>query len=226
MFKLGIYKKCFNAVLDLLYPEEPVPTNLPLLEEPFCITCGEAFPGMIHTSFSCSNCQNRQWAISRARSPYLAQGYVREVIHQFKYNRRFYRLPLLTTWLEEGYHRFYLAGEIDVLVPVPLHKSRLKWRGFNQAEEMGKMLSKKISLPVWNGLHRIRKTQIQTYLQREERLQNLEGAFAVHPRFDFKGKKVLLLDDVFTTGATADACARALREAGAKDVAVLTVARG
>ena len=115
---------------------------------------------------------------------------------------------------------------VDGIVPVPLHPAREREREFNQASVLASLASKRLSLPVIDGLRRVRYTLTQTHFHREERFENLDGAFAMRRGMDVAGKNLALVDDVLTTGSTADACARALKEEGASAVVVITVARG
>jgi ComF family protein len=147
------------------------------------------------------------------------------VIHGFKYNRQFYRLKILSAWLLAGYGRFYQGAGIDALVPVPLHRLRRRERGYNQAEELAVRLGKSTGLPVWNVLRRVKKTRTQANLRRSERLRNQLRAFEFKGRFDVRGRRLLIIDDVFTTGATINACAQVLHHAGAVRLDALTVAR-
>jgi ComF family protein len=219
------------AAVDLLFPPQEVPEDLPVLEKPFCDVCGESFAGEMEDPFLCSNCLGRRWFVRRARAAFRAEGCVREAIHGFKYNGQFYQLGLLADWLETGYRRFYAQQPPAALVPVPLYPLRRRERGFNQALELARELGKRTGVPVWDCLVRQRMTRTQARLRRSERLRNLRGAFSLSPKagkrgFDAKGKRLLVLDDVFTTGATVNACAQVLRRAGAMEVCALTVARG
>jgi ComF family protein len=220
-----------TAALDLLFPPQEVPQPLPVLEKPFCDVCGESFSGEVRENFVCSNCLGRRWFLRRARAAYRAEDFVREAIHGFKYNGHFYQRGLLADWLEEGYRRFYEQQPPDALVPVPLYGLRRRERGFNQARELALELGRRTGLPVWDCLARQRMTRVQAKLRRSERLRNLRGAFVLSPEagkrgFDAKGKRLLVLDDVFTTGATVNACAHVLKRAGAAEINALTVARG
>jgi ComF family protein len=118
---------------------------------------------------------------------------------------------------------------VDGVLPVPLHFWRHTWRGYNQAELIAQIFCKKTGLPLMeNVLARRRRTRPQTTLRREERVHNVTGAFKVEVNAvgaAVRGKRILLLDDVCTTGATLDACAQALKDAGAHSVSALTVAR-
>ena len=114
---------------------------------------------------------------------------------------------------------------IDYIVPVPLHYRRFFKRGYNQSEVIASMLAKQLNKPYKNLLKRTRSTQRQATLSREERLKNLQGAFAVKKPAHVSGKKILLVDDVLTTGATLHACAEALQQAGSAEILVFTLAR-
>jgi competence protein ComFC len=217
-----------KSVLDLVFPVEPLPEELPSTGEHLCFRCGESYEGNLEGTFRCSNCAGRRWYILKARAAYRAEREVRQVIHEFKYQKQFHHLPLLTTWLEAGFDRFYRnEPEVwDALVPVPLYPLRRREREFNQAEELAQSLGKKIRLPVLDALQRIKKTETQARLRRSERLRNQMNAFELKRGFDLKGKRLLIIDDVFTTGATINACAQVLQQAGAGRLAALTVARG
>jgi ComF family protein len=113
----------------------------------------------------------------------------------------------------------------QALVPVPLYHRRRRERGFNQASEIARGLAAKRKVPVLDCLYRYRETVSQAKLDRKSRWENMNGAFRLKQRFDVKGLNLLLIDDVFTTGATVNACAQALAQAGASQLAVLTIAR-
>jgi ComF family protein len=215
-----------ESLLDLVYPEPPLAGELPTVDEPFCYVCGEPFAGELNELSVCGNCRGRKWFITQARAAYRSEGEVREAIHGFKYNRQFYRLKILSGWLLAGYERFYQGTEIDALVPVPLHGLRRRERGYNQAAELAAKLGKSAGLPVWDILRRVKKTRTQARLRRSERLRNQLRAFELKGGFDVRGKRLLIIDDVFTTGATINACAQVLHRAGAARLDALTVARG
>jgi ComF family protein len=194
---------------------------------PFCERCSEPFSGAVSGSFVCSNCADRQLHFGCAVAPYLSRGVVREFIHRFKYDReRYLRIPL-GEWLSEALEDDRLKLQpADFLVPVPLHSTRFRERGFNQADLLADQLSRTSNTPVLRCLHRTRYTTTQTRLDRHERMENLRDAFrVVHPERLLQ-RHLLLVDDVFTTGSTADECARVLLISGAASVRVVTVARG
>ena len=196
------------------------------LEEPFCSRCAEPYARHAPGEFLCSNCAGRRWSLGRVRAAYRAVGTVREVILRFKYQREYSLRPWLGRWMRDGFRQYYSQEKWDALVPVPLHGARSRERGFNQSAEIAGWLGAKVGIGVEEGLVRIKPTPPQARLRRVERLRNLRGALALAPGFDPRGRRLLLCDDVFTTGATADACARVLKQAGAEEVAALTVARG
>lgn len=151
---------------------------------------------------------------------------VRETILRFKYGREYALRPWLGRWMRDGFRQHYAGESWDALIPVPLHAERRKIRGFNQSAEIARWLGAQVKIPVVEGLLRVRPTLSQARLKRAERLRNLRGALDLAPGFDPRGQRLLLCDDVFTTGATADACAKVLQKAGAAEVAALAVARG
>src|SRR5690606_20104960 len=114
----------------------------------------------------------------------------------------------------------------DAIVPVPLHPSRRRWRQFNQAEALARLVGARRGIPVESALLRIRATGTQTQLDRRARIENLRNAFRIRQDAQMKGRSILLLDDVFTTGSTVEECARQLLAAGAARVRVVTIARG
>jgi len=119
-----------------------------------------------------------------------------------------------------------MTAHLDLAVPVPLHRKRLRHRGFNQALIQGHGISQRFSGPLlFDNLVRLRSTRPQVELSSHERMENVKGAFGLARPSEFQEKRVLLIDDVFTTGATMNECARVLKEAGAASVTVLTLAR-
>lgn len=209
--------------------------DLSPLIPPFCDNCGEPFEGAITETFTCMNCSGRRYAFDFAISRYRAEGTLRELIHSFKYGRDLALRGLLAELLQEVLDDSRLAGEALgewLIVPVPLHRSRLRFRGFNQSAEIGRALSRLTGIPTTEALARVRRTDSQASLHRAERLENLRRAFALRrPWFgeplDLKKRRILLVDDVLTTGATTHECAKVLkRDGGAEKVVVITVARG
>ncbi len=208
---------------------------LPKLEAPFCQVCGEPYDGVIESAFRCGNCADRKFAFDFAISGYRAQDQMRELVHRFKYNKELSLRGALTDLLQRALQDPRLAAE-DLsqwlLVPVPLHHVRRREREFNQSWELCRELSKRCGIMALDALKRVRATGKQARLTRAQRLENLRGAFALKRRFrgdasPLKDARVLLVDDVFTTGATTHECARILRrEGGVEKVVVISAARG
>lgn len=219
-----------NALFELIYPPILLKHTAVPIEDKSCTICCEPYQGeeMPELPWICPRCINRDWFLDQARSAYRAEGSVRQLILAFKYKKEFHHLPQLVQWIEEGYRFHYAKKEppFDALVPVPLHPRKFRERGFNQADEIASILSRRIHIPCLKALKRVHESPTQTQLSRIQRLKNSKGAFEVKSQFDIKTKRLLILDDVFTTGATADACAQALKRAGAAYVASLTIARG
>jgi len=197
------------------------------LTPPFCERCGLPFEGSITGLFECSNCCDTDFGFNSARSAVQANDVVLEAIHRFKYNRAMWFEPFLADLLIRAASEDLSADDWDVLVPVPLHPTRRREREFNQAERLAKHLGKELNLPVERSwLRRVQRTHTQTTLTRSQRAGNVRKAFAIKPGLKLDGQRIVLIDDVFTTGATTSACAHTLRAAGAGDVCVWTVARG
>jgi len=216
-----------NFLLDLLFPK-------------FCFSCQR------EGSYLCKDCKatldilrsHQKYNTEHLKDLYWALPYqnplVKNLIGKFKY-KPFVRslskpLSLLIInhfQLIENPPSFLGGGSEFILIPVPLEKRRLKWRGFNQAEELAKELSKFLKIPmVGNCLLKIKNTFPQVELSEEEREKNVLGAFLVKNKNGIKGKKILLVDDIFTTGSTLKECARVLKESGAREVVGVVIARG
>ena len=197
------------------------------IEPPFCARCGMPFAGEITNPFECANCRDLDWPFISARSAVVARGKVLDVIHRYKYHRALWFEPFLADLLIGRAEPELRREHWDWLVPVPLHPARQREREFNQAERLAARLSAATNIPLnTNWLRRVQPTRTQTLLSREDRLANVRRAFALQGAPALEGRRIVLVDDVFTTGATTGACARVLRAAGAGDVCVWTVARG
>lgn len=197
------------------------------IEPPFCQQCASPFSGEVTDTFVCGYCQDLRFNFERTVCACRAEGIVRDSIHRFKYNREMYFGPHLTDWLLRSARQWIEWREVDAIVPVPLHPRKKREREFNQAEYLAGALSRVFGVPVLTqALQRVKDTVTQTALDAEGRAANLRGAFAVRRKETVAGKRLVLVDDVFTTGATMDSCARVLRAAGAQRVLALAVARG
>ena len=193
------------------------------LTPPLCDLCGDPLPSWRLVSLPlarCARCRRLRRPIDRARAIGAYDGALRSIVHALKYDgRRSLARPLAALMKMRGSDT--LAGA-DFVVPVPLHPSRRRERGFNQAED----LARHIGLPVIRALRRVRRTSSQAELPAAQRQGNVKDAFAVQcPAPALERKIVVLIDDVSTTGATLDACAKALKDGGAREVRALTAAR-
>jgi ComF family protein len=187
---------------------------------PVCDRCGDP---LARSDDVCGDCHGHAHVIGRARAIGEYEGTLREIIHALKYSGRIsLACPLAERMRQRGMD---LIDEVDCVVPVPLHWRREHQRGFNQAREIARHLGP----PLADVLRRVRATRAQVELAADRRRANVIGAFSVrHQRFrgpDIRGKKLLLVDDVSTTGATLESCARVLEEFGALEVYALTAAR-
>jgi ComF family protein len=165
-------------------------------------------------------------AYRRARAAVRFDEISRALVHALKYSDRLDLAPMMGRWVSHAGHE--LLAEADALVPVPLHWRRLWARRFNQSAMLAAAISAQSSVPIATGaLKRVKPTPQQVGLSRSERAANVQGAFRVPPegRSEVAGRRLILVDDVLTSGATVDGCARALLRAGAANVDVLVFAR-
>lgn len=203
---------------------EPCRLRLHPVKEPLCKKCGK--PLSAEEAEYCPDCARKKHLYTRGRAALEYDSLMRESIGRFKYkNRReyadFYVQELLDTCGPA-----VRSWDVDLLIPIPLHKSRRRKRGFNQAELIAKGLGRELGIPVSsNSLLRTRKTSPQKELNDQERKNNLKNAFQVVDP-DVKFKKVLLIDDIYTTGSTIDAAAAVLLEGGAEKVYFLSISIG
>ncbi len=202
-------------------------SNVRFIRPPFCERCGLPFEGDITTKLSCTNCQELELHFSSARSAVVAKTVVLEAIHRFKYSHALWFENFLADLLVRAAAPVLTGQDWDCIVPVPLHPLKLREREFNQAERLAAYLSRATKIPLnRKSLQRVNFTATQTLLNREQRAANMNNAFIATDQPRLLKKRIVLVDDVFTTGATTNACAQALRQAGAAEVCVWTVARG
>jgi ComF family protein len=197
------------------------------VREPLCERCGLPFEGSLTGLFECSNCRDVELHFTSARSAVLAKDAVLEVIHRYKYNRALWFEPFLADLLIRAAREEVRKEDWDVIVPVPLHPTKQREREFNQAGRLARHLGRALDIPVQTRwLRRTTATRTQTLLSRTQRAENVRRAFAPTKGLKLNDERIVLIDDVLTTGATTNACAKALRDAGASQVCVWTVARG
>jgi len=228
----------YRQVLDLFVPPRCVVcqqvetwlcdrcvSQIPLFDAPICPQCGRpldsAKDGVVHL---CAVCRSAPLRVSPIRAAFLFEGAIRDVIHALKYRGARDILKPLAGRLAESWHHHHMQS--DVLVPVPLHARRETKRGYNQAVLVAKMVGRQVDVPVVaNALLRVRDTASQTRLNRDERKRNVDAAFTCVECSPFVSKRVTLIDDVATTGATLDACAAVLLACGAQSINAFTLAR-
>ncbi|HEX7577105.1 MAG TPA: ComF family protein [Verrucomicrobiae bacterium] len=202
-------------------------TQVRFIRPPFCERCGLPYPGDLTAPFECANCREMELHFNSARSAAIARGIVLEAIHRYKYQRALWFEPFLAGLLIREATPVLREQHWDFIVPVPLHSVKHREREFNQAERLADHLNAATRIPLnIKLLRRVIPTATQTLLTREQRATNMRRAFEVSGQSGLDGERIVLVDDVFTTGATTSACAKALRAAGAGDVCVWTVARG
>lgn len=205
---------------------EQCSSRAPRISPPFCAKCSEPFCGAITNVFRCANCEHRTLHFDTAAAVYRSRGLVRKLIHEFKYARQHYLRHPLAQWLCETMNDSRLSDQqFDLVTPVPLHPARERERGFNQAALLAELLARKINVPLRPVLERIRYTTTQTAHDRAERIENLQDAFRLRKKANVQELRVLLIDDVLTTGSTLSECARVLKRAGAISVHAATAAR-
>lgn len=237
-------KKVLGVILDLAYPNACVACGapiagfvaLPLCAEctvkaefsgdMMCPRCGAGIRRDPEDVKKCPKCYDLQLNFRRAVSLAPYEKPLGEVVKALKFRGYRHFARPLAEYLAEVLRRRDFAQEIDIIVPVPIHWRRKFSRGFNQSELIARYLGTLLDIPVdRRSLRRTRNTKPQTKLSGAERLQNLKGAFKVRRPRAVEGKRILLLDDVMTTGGTMTECARELRRAGAKDIYAAVVAR-
>lgn len=238
-------RQLWEAALNVLYPPACCACAQPSVEPdfcarcrkaivvpraPLCARCGAPFGALADVEHACGRCLTQPPAFGRARACAIydatqgAHDPVKSVLQRYKYNRDVgLARPLGQLLIERCPLPFV---DYDVVVPVPLHLSRLRWRGFNQSSLLAAMLGRATGLVVDPlSLQRIRPTVPQVELTETERRRNVARAFRVVRPERLRGGRILLVDDVYTTGATVAECTRALCAAGVKSVDVLTLAR-
>lgn len=242
---LTFIKNTYCAAMDLLIPRSCVhcaqvvdggpyqylcsscARQIHFCNPPACKTCGYPYFGSITSTHKCPHCAELDPVFENGKTLFLARGPGRSLLHSLKYHQGFYVLKDLARMLQEIPHfRAFLRGAI--LVPVPLHPTKIRERSFNQSECIAQTLLKNSeALAVQSILERQEFTDSQTQLDRQERLQNVKNAFALSTTARLmKNKHYIIVDDVFTTGSTLNACARTLRAAGITHLRAVAIGHG
>ncbi len=238
-------RQFINGLVDIIYPRKclgcreklpPASQNEPICAKclsnikksipPFCSSCGRHLEKSNLIKNTCRNCLRSKLHFDRAFSPFTYEGTIKRLIHEFKYKGKDYLGPYLSAMMVEFIKEYDLPiNYIDFIIPVPLHKTKLREREFNQAQVLAELIAKEFKKEVLtDALKRQRYTKTQTDLEVNERTENVRGSFLVTNPQIIKGKNLLIIDDVLTTGATSSEAAAALKEAGANIAFVLTLA--
>lgn len=199
---------------------------LDFIADPFCAKCGLPFEFEVDPGSHCAECLDHPPSFEAARAALKYNEASRDVILSFKHADKTHIVPTFVPWLMRAGGQ--MIARSDVILPVPLHYWRMLARRYNQSALIAEVLGKETGHPVLlDGLRRVRATPSQGHLTIKERAKNVRRAFALNPRYaeEIKGKTVLLVDDVYTTGATAKECTKTLLKGGARAVHVLTLAR-
>ena len=206
--------------------------GIPEFCPPFCQKCGQGFDtGETHL---CDSCLTDPSAIHQVRAALVYQGLVPDILALFKYHARLSLTRVFDDWMFHAFDRYFSTRDIHWIVPVPLHLKKLRQRGFNQSALLVRRLADRYDAeygtrPGWQVnptlLRRVRHTATQTGLDNASRKTNLKNAFQVTDHTRIQGANILLVDDVFTTGATCGEAAEILAAAGAGQVDVLVLAR-
>ena len=195
------------------------------IKPPFCSACGTPFTSEEIQNHPCGGCMMRRKYFAMARALGAFEGSLQTAIHRWKYEGKTYLTPFFAEWMAEGLSRYWEPNFLDLLIPVPLHPQRLRERGFNQALLLAKELSRRTGIPYFKTILKKKKPTLpQVNLSGVEREKGLRGAFHVVEKEELSGKSVLLVDDVYTTGATVNECSKVLVKGGAGRVDVLTLA--
>ncbi len=197
-----------------------------MIRSPLCTLCGKPYPkNPAASGHHCGECLTSTFHFDRARSAVVHTGIARDCIHALKFGGRLHHVPSLVQLLIECMEKEMQVYQ-GIIVPVPLHTRRVRQRGFNQAALLARELGRRLRRDVrFDILTRKQWTEPQTRLNREERLSNVKNAFEVLLPETISGERVLLVDDVYTTGTTLSECARELKRSGAGEVTALTVTR-
>jgi ComF family protein len=199
--------------------------RMPRIDPPACSRCGVGLRGAFDARLLCPTCRSAPLAFDVARSPWWYEGSAQDAIRQFKYSRR-WRIGWSFAVEMAAVARSALPlDDVDAVLPVPLHWLKRRLKGFHPPAYLAQVVAAVLNRPyLSSALHRVRWTTTQTALGWRERFGNVDRAFTAREPL-VAGRSVLLIDDVLTSGATADACARTLKAAGARRVFLLTAAR-
>ena len=213
----------FSEILNLIYP-------------PVCGICGK-----LNSNFLCKKCQkeleaeavfgidnieNNTKYFDEHLYIFKYEGIIRRTIIKYKFKEETYLYKTFVNFLLKNKKFFEKIKKYDTIIPVPISKKRYKIRGYNQSELIGKDLSKKLNINIGTEyLFKTKNIMEQSKLSKEERAKNIQGVYKLINKEKLENKKILLIDDVYTTGSTVNECSRILRKANPKKIGVLTLAK-
>jgi ComF family protein len=233
-----------TAIINLLYPavcqvcfkKTDVPSQFICKEcfkkikkrlPPFCIKCGKQLNGDPASLNTCPDCKKDMIYFDRAWSACCYEGILKELVHKFKYKKITCLTKEFTSLVTDFMQRYNAGIDAELIMSIPMHPKRLFKRELNHSDILAKDIARRLGVPYSNTtLKKIKDTKLQSELKRQERIKNLSKTFSVTNKSMICNKHVLLVDDLFTTGSTANECAKELKEAGAKYVEIITLARG
>ena len=232
-------KKIYHYIIDYLLPKRCFSCaeltqdansfcancwkDLNFINSPFCKCCGREFALDLVGQQECLKCISHPPFFHKARSLFKFDEYSKHIIHAFKYYDKTILAKSFAEMLVARYQDDLVESE--VILPVPMHRFKRLFRMYNPAQILAQELHKIINVPIHMGvLVKIKWTKPQTTLSRKARLKNIAGSIKIENISKIKNKKIILIDDVVTTGTTVDLCAKLLKKAGAKEVIVLSVA--
>ena len=189
-----------------------------------CLKCGK--PILESENNLCNDCTNRKHYFDRGWAVFVYDNQIKKSLYRFKYGNRAEYAQYYANQIYERYNHLMMNLGIDALIPVPIHRAKMSERGYNQAEEIASVLGGKLKIPVYSKLLiRTTNTRPQKLLSVQERENNLKKAFKIG-EYDVKLNTIMVVDDIYTTGATMDAMAKVLRAAGIKKIYYIVVAIG
>jgi ComF family protein len=243
-------KKAFKQLIDIIYPPRCPICQVYLFEEiveadqvdfvfcrncfddfseitsPLCAICGKPFASWVEGDHPCEDCIRKWPHYAKVVAPYLYKGSLMKAIHQFKYAGKSHLAKTLGPLLASSARKWLTELEDALVMPVPLHPKRLRERSFNQSLLLARYVARRLGFELdFLSLRRVRYTQPQTGLKKDQRRKNVRKAFDLKEPDVVKDRDIILVDDVTTTGNTLNECARVLKKSGAKNVFCTTLAR-
>ena len=240
---LSMLKTLTKPILNIIYPLKCVHCNALTLKDdkhlcdecfyslarqtpPFCLKCGRSINQEKDIKEGiCLNCKTKNFHFDKAWSICSYEGLIRDLIHNFKYRQKLQYQYIFKSLINEFLETYKILNDIDIIIPIPLHATRLREREYNQSQILANIVSETINKPILSDtLIRIKNTKPQIELSDKQRIQNISGCFAIRNQHAINSGNILLIDDVFTTGATISEAARIIKEYNPGKIFALTLA--